>query len=49
MKVLTLLRYVLLWEVMYEGISIITLFLLWEVMYEGIDIITLCFIVGGHV
>jgi hypothetical protein len=39
----------LLWEVMYEGIDIITLFLLWEVMYEGIAIITLCFIMGGHV
>ena len=49
MKVLPLLHYVLLWEVMYEGVDIITLFLLWEVMYEGIDIITLCFIVGGHV
>ena len=48
MKVLTLLHYVLLWEVMYEGIDIITLFLLWEVMYEGVDIITLCFIVRGH-
>jgi hypothetical protein len=49
MKVLTLLHYVLLWEVMCEGIDIITLFLLWEVMNEGIDIITLCFIMGGHV
>jgi hypothetical protein len=49
MKVLPLLHYVLLWEVMYEGIDIITLFLLWKVMYESVDIITFCFIVGGHV
>ena len=49
MKVLPLLHYVLLWEVMYEGIDIIILCFIVGVMYEGVDIITLCFIVGGHV